>query len=124
MFTPRFHSRPPSSGPAPGGGVTGIGRRSRLGGVLRFGLLPPLLAATVTTGVSAQALGTMQVTARVLPGRPGWTAVSEAGALARSVVSTGARAQSRHAGLVRTRAEVASVQGRRRLLITVHYPHN
>jgi hypothetical protein len=124
MFTPRSHSRSVASRPALGGRVTGTVPRSRTAAVLRLGLLSPLLAASVPDGVSAQALGTMQVTARVLPGQPGWTAVSEAGALVRYVVSTGAGAQSRHADLVQARSEVASVRGRRRLLITIHYPHN
>ena len=88
MFTPRSRSRSLSSGPPRGGGVASTLGRTRIGAVLRLGLLPPLLAATVPDGVSAQALGTMQVTARVVPGQPAWTAVSEAGALVRSVVST------------------------------------
>jgi hypothetical protein len=67
----------------------------------------------------------MQVTARVIPGEPGWAAFSEASALARQVGSPSvSQSETRRVGLVQARAELASGQGRRRLLITIHYLHN
>ena len=125
MFPSRFQSGRRSLGSAPGAPVVGAawtcGNRALPG----LGLVTLLVAVASPDGVSAQALGTMQVTARVLPGGPGWAGYSEARALARQVDSASASAsETRHVGLVQARAEVASGQGRRRLLITIHYPHN
>lgn len=76
-------------------------------------------------GASAQALGTMQVSARVLPGRPGWAALAEARALAQGVLAQPAVTHlTRRRGLVQARAEVALAAGRRRLLVTIQHPHN
>jgi hypothetical protein len=126
MFPARFHNglTPPRQVPS-GPLVTGLGRWSWVGAVVRLGLLPGLLLAAVPGVVSAQSLGTMQVTARVLPGRPGWAGLSEARGLTRNVLSapwTGTR--THRAGLVLTRAELAPAERRRRLLVTIHYPHN
>jgi hypothetical protein len=74
---------------------------------------------------SAQALGTMQVTARVLPGGPGWAGLAEAHILAReALLSSVSGSDIRRSGLVQARAELATTRGRRRLLVTVDYPRN
>ncbi|HEY7615000.1 MAG TPA: hypothetical protein VH764_18545 [Gemmatimonadales bacterium] len=67
----------------------------------------------------------MQVAARVLPGGPAWAGLHEAQALAEQVLaSSEGGLEIRRFGLVQTRAELASVDGRRRLLITIQYPRN
>jgi len=125
MFPSRLQSEPRSLGSAPDAPVAGAGPTCRSGALPGLGLITLLVAVACPGGVSAQALGTMQVTARVLPGGPGWAGFSEARALARQVGSAVAsHSETRHVGLVQARAEVASGQGRRRLLITIHYPHN
>ena len=125
MFPSRFHSGRGSMSWAPGTPVAGAGRTCRNGALRGLGLITLLAAVARPDGVSAQSLGTMQVTARVLPGGPGWTGFFEARALARQVGSAPVSdSETRHVGLVQARAEVAPGQGRRRLLITIHYPHN
>ena len=125
MFPSRFQSGRRSLGSAPGAPVAGAGRTCRNGALPGLCLVTLLVALARPDGVSAQALGTMQVTARVLPGGPGWAGFSEARALARRVGSAPASdSETHHVGLVQARAEAASGQGRRRLLITIHYPHN
>jgi hypothetical protein len=67
----------------------------------------------------------MQVAARVLPGGPTWAGLHEAQALAEQVLALSKGGlEIRRSGLVQTRAELASVDGRRRLLITIQYPRN
>jgi hypothetical protein len=125
MFPPRFHIGRTSAGPAAPGLAEGSGRGSSTGASLRFGLLAGLLALALPSGVSAQALGTMQVTARVLPGRPGWAGLSEARNLARQALLTPfVTSETHRAGLVQARAELTATAGRRRLLVTVDYPRN
>jgi hypothetical protein len=125
MFPSRFHNGRGSLGPAPGAPMAGAARTSRSGALPGLGLITLLVAVARPDGVSAQALGTMQVTARVIPGEPGWAAFSEASALARQVGSPSvSQSETRRVGLVQARAELASGQGRRRLLITIHYLHN
>ena len=125
MFPSRFHSGRRSLSSAPDAPVSGASRTCRNGALPALGLITLLVAVARPDGVSAQALGTMQVTARVLPGGPGWAGFSEASALARQVGSAPAsESATRRVGLVQARAELASGQGRRRLVITIHYPHN
>ena len=125
MFPSRLQSGPRSLDSAPGVPVAGAAWTCRKRAIWGLGLVTLLVSVASPDGVSAQALGTMQVTARVLPGGPGWAGISEARALARQVGSAPAsHSETRHVGLVQARAEVASGQGRRRLLITIHYPHN
>jgi hypothetical protein len=84
----------------------------------------PLAAASPDTA-SAQALGTMQVTARVLPGGPPWAGLRETQDLVERVQrSPSSGSETRRAGLVQARADVAPAAGRGRLLITVDYPRN
>ena len=126
MFAEPFHIGRIRAGPASAGCAgSGCGRARRLRSLIRLGALSALFAAGVPGGVSAQALGTMQVTARVLPGQPGWAGLSEARALAQEVLSRSSVAsQTRRAGLVQARAELAPADGRRRLLVTINYPQN
>jgi len=93
--------------------------------MLRLGLLAVPLMVSFPGWASAQALGTMQVTARVLPGGSGWAGLEEAQILAReALLSPAAGSDIRRAGLVQARAEFAMIGGRRRLLVTVDYPRN
>lgn len=125
MFTPRSPlARTPTS-PAPVGAAAGTWRGCSAGAMLRLGLLAVPLMVSFPGWASAQALGTMQVTARVLSGRPSWAGLAEAQILAREVLlSPAAGSDIRRAGLVQARAELATTGGRRRLLVTVDYPRN
>ena len=81
-------------------------------------------------GVShAQALGTMQVSARVLPADAAWTGLAESRLAAQSLVSRpGGRGAAqpvvRRTGMVLTRAQVVRQAGQPLLLVTVQHPHN
>ena len=125
MFAPRspLTRTGPDRVPRPAG--AGAPGDCSAGATLRLGVLAMALVAAFPAGASAQALGTMQVTARVLPGPPAWAGLTEAQALARQVLlSSSAGPQIRRAGLVQARAELASTGERRSLLVTVHYPRN
>jgi hypothetical protein len=125
MFTPRFHDWRLPFGWAAQGRAAGAGGDLRIAGLVRPALIGLFLAASLPNRVSAQAAGTMQATARVLPGLPGWAGVAAARTLARDALSAPqANSRSHSAGLVRAWAELTSGQGRRRLLIMIHYPHN
>jgi hypothetical protein len=78
------------------------------------------------TGISsAQAIGTMQVSARVVAASAAWTGLSEAGLAARGAVGTPAtRLLIRRNGLVRSVAEIRTVGNRREVLVTIQHPHN
>ncbi len=98
---------------------------SPAGPPLRLLCLSLLLSAALSGRVSAQAIGTMQVTARVLPAGPSWTGLSEARAAALAVLGDPfSRSSTRRTDLVRVYAELQGVGSRRRLLITLHHPHN
>ena len=124
MFTPGSPlARTPTS-PAPSA-APGTRRGCSAGAMLRLGLLTVPLMVSFPGWVSAQALGTMQVTARVLSGGPGWAGLAEAQVLAReALLSPAAASDIRRAGLVQARAELATIGDRRRLLVTVDYPRN
>jgi hypothetical protein len=122
MFPPCFYIGRSLSG-QPHAGTAG--RPAGRSAIPRLIVLVTLLAAALPAGVSAQALGTMQVRARVLPGRPGWVGLSEARSLARDVLlAPSSASDTRRSGLVLTRAELTAAAGRRRLLVTVDYPRN
>jgi hypothetical protein len=96
-----------------------------VGGILRGMALLGWLAPGLPQTSSAQALGTMQVTARVVAASVAWTGVAEAGEAAR----TAAREQYgrplvRRSGLVYARAEIRPSEGRRLLIVTIQHPHN
>jgi hypothetical protein len=125
MFSPRYHIGRMSHTGAFAPAIAGAVRVSRIAVFVWPALLPLLLLTALPDWVSAQALGTMQVTARVLPGEPAWAGFHQAGALARQFLSSPEGGPgARRTALVHTRAEVASLPGRRRLLITVQYPRN
>jgi hypothetical protein len=78
---------------------------------------------------SAQALGTMQVGARVVPASVGWAGLAEAGVVARSAAGwQPGRALIRRGGLVHATAEIhpssGLAGGRRLLIVTIQHPHN
>jgi hypothetical protein len=125
MFAPRFPVTGARSDPAPSGVAASTRRGCWAGAMLRLGLLAVPLMVSFPGLASAQALGTMQVTARVLPGRPGWAGLAEARILAReALLSPAARSEIRRAGLVEARAQLTTTGGRRCLLVTVDYPRN
>jgi hypothetical protein len=125
MFAPRFPLARTPTNPAPAGDAPFTWRGCSAGAMLRLGLLAVPLMVTFPGWASAQALGTMQVTARVFPGRPAWAGLAEAQMLAReALLSPAAGSDVRRAGLVQARAELATTGGRRRLLVTVDYPRN
>ena len=81
------------------------------------------LAAASWQPGSAQSIGTMQVTARVVPAAVGWAALGEARAALRWIRDApGATAGG--TGLLRARTEVQVVAGRRRLVVTIDHPRN
>lgn len=126
MFTTRFHI--PSVGPRPAparAARASQNRASRAGRIFRMAGLSGFLALGLPGAASAQALGTMQVTARVVPASAAWTGLAEAGVAARSVARQGpGRPLIRRSGLVQARAEIRPSGGRRLLLVTIHHPHN
>jgi hypothetical protein len=125
MFPARFQIGFLPSWPGRPDPGAGTGRESWSGAFLRVAGVPPHQALGHPSGASAQALGTMQVTATVLPADAGWRALSEARGAARRLLQTPWTSRAtRAAGLVQARAELASVDGRRRLLVTIHYPRN
>ena len=125
MFAPRSPLAQILPGPAAASAPAGTRRSRSAGGKLRLGLLALPLIVAAPAGASAQGLGTMQVTARVLPGRPVWAGLTEAQVLARQVLlSPSAGPEIRRSGLVQARAELASTGERRRLLVRVDYPRN
>jgi hypothetical protein len=125
MFAPRSPLPWKPASPAATGRAAGIRHGCSAGALLRLGLLAVPLTVSFPGWASAQALGTMQVTARVLPGGPGWAGLAEAQILAReALLSSVAGSDIRRSGLVQARAELATTRGRRRLLVTVDYPRN
>ena len=125
MFAPRSPLARTPTGPAPTSASASTGRGCSAGAMLRLGLLAGPLMVAFPGWASAQALGTMLVTDRVLPGRPAWAGLAEAQMLAReALLSLAAGSDVRRAGLVQARAELATIGGRRRLLVTVDYPRN
>src|ERR671939_122778 len=114
MFSPRSsigrRSRDGASVSPPPGAVIA----ARMWAFLWIGVLPLFLVISGPEVASAQAQGTMQATARVLPGRPAWAAFHDESALAQQVLASSEQGLRTHrAGLVATRAELASVDGQR-----------
>jgi hypothetical protein len=99
------------------------------GRILRMGASLGLLALGLPGTSSAQALGTMQVAARVVPASVGWTGLAEAGVAARSAAGRQpGLALIRRGRLVHTTAEIQPASGRpgdpRLLIVTIQHPHN
>jgi hypothetical protein len=83
------------------------------------------LASTLPRTSSAQALGTMQVTARVVPASVAWAGVAEVGHAVRSATADPAgRVSVRRGRLIQGRTEIRSSGGRRLLIVTIQHPHN
>jgi hypothetical protein len=96
-----------------------------MGAILRLACLAALLSAGTSGGAHAQGIGTMQVTARVLPARPSWVALEETRAAALAVLhEPSTPAGRRRSRLVLTRAEFQAQGSRRTLVVTLDYPHN
>jgi hypothetical protein len=105
------------------------GKIFRAWGILRMAALLGCLALGLPGTSSAQALGTMQVAARVVPALVGWTGLAEARAAARSAAARQAgRAFIRRARLVHATAQIQPSSrpagGRRLLIVTLQHPHN
>lgn len=107
----------------PAGGSPG--RTLQAGGILRMIALMGALALGVPQTSSAQALGTMQVTARVVPASVAWAGVAQGREAARSAArERSGRLIVRRSRLLLTRAEIRPSGGRRLLIVTIHHPHN
>jgi hypothetical protein len=130
MFNSRIHAETPGSprgtawaadaAPAPNAGV---------GEFLRLAAMALLLALIAPNALSAQARGTMQVTARVLSGSTAWSGLALAGVSARAAAQDEPeRPRTRRAGLVLARVEPAPsgsrAGSRGPLVITIHHPRN
>jgi hypothetical protein len=93
-------------------------------GWVRIPALLGLLALALPGTSAAQASGTMQVSARVLPATAAWTGVTEAGLAAQSLSQRGFSTPAvRRTGTAFARAERHPADDRR-VLVTVHYPRN
>jgi hypothetical protein len=94
-------------------------------GILRLAVVAALLTLSLQGTSSAQALGTMQVTARVAPASVAWSAVAEAALAVQSVAQWNSdRPLIRRNGLVHTLTEIRPTGSRRLLVVTIHHPHN
>ena len=104
---------------------------SPAGRTLRMAGLAALLSLVGPGALSAQALGTMQVSARVVPAAVAWAGVAEAKAAVRAAAhesgGTGLVRRAslvRRAGLVWARAELPAPGSGDPLVVTVHHPFN
>lgn len=103
----------------------GTDRGLQTGRICRMAAFTGVLALGVSGVSSAQALGTMQVSARVVPAPAAWAGVAEAAAAIRMAAGLASgRSPTRRSGLVQARGEVLPSGGRRLLLVTIHHPHN
>ena len=106
-------------------GCPGVAReRPGIPAGLRLTGLMLILAAASWQRVSAQSIGTMQVTARVIPAPAAWAALEESRSVIRWALAGPHGAAVRRTGLLRTRAEVHGSDDRRQLVVTVHHPRN
>ena len=125
MFAQRTSIAPSRRALGPGGMRAVSSRPSSAGLALRVAPFVALLSAALPGGVSAQALGTMQVTARVVPAEAGWSGLAAARTLAREVLSRPAGpGEVRWGDVARIEAAMVSGKGPRELLVTVDYPRN
>ena len=98
---------------------------SPAGRALRMAGLAALLSLVGPGALSAQALGTMQVSARVVPAAVAWAGVAEAEAAVRAAAhESGGTGLVRRAGLVWARAELPAPGSGDPLVVTVHHPFN
>ena len=126
MFTLRFHSGFVNSLPGPTPPACGSsGPVLPAGGILRLIALLGALAVGLQQPLSAQAPGTMQVTARVVPASVAWAGIAEGTEAARSAArERSGRHLVRRSRLFLTRAEIRSSGVRPLLIVTIHQPHN
>jgi hypothetical protein len=83
------------------------------------------MALGLPASSAAQAIGTMQVSARVVLATVSWLGVTEAASAARTVaLDAGEQALVRRNGLVLSRAEVRGSDAHRLVLVTIQHPHN
>ena len=136
MFTARPHisfAHPLPGATQPTGATSGktfrAGKTFRVGGILHMAALLGCLALGLPGTSSAQAVGTMQVAARVIPASVGWAGLAEARVAARrTAAQQPGRAFIRRGGLVQTTAQIhpssGRADGRGILIITIQHPHN
>ena len=121
MVTTRIVGRSSRVLRSPGRGLASDRPRTFLPGLLARCTAVAAALALGLPGVShAQALGTMQVSARVVPAGAAWTGLAESRLAARSQ----AWPVVRRTGVVLTRAQVVRRAGHPLLLVTIHHPHN
>jgi hypothetical protein len=125
VFTPHFRGCfDPIS---PGRAQPAAGSRSdvRAGEVLCRTVFLGILALALPQASYAQALGTMQVTARVVPAPVAWTGLAEAGEAARSAVrDPSAMPVVRRGRLLQARAEIRDSACSGLLIVTVQHLRN
>jgi hypothetical protein len=130
MFTARPHIG--FNRPLPGltqQACASSGKVFRAGRIFRMAALLGFLALGLPGTSSAQALGTMQVAARVVPAWVGWTGLAEARVAAQSAAARqSGRTYIHRAGLVHATAQIhpssGPAGGRRLLIVTLQHPHN
>jgi hypothetical protein len=92
---------------------------------LPWSVLLGLVALGLPRTSYAQALGTMQVTARVIPAPVAWTGVAEAQEAARSVAGEGSGMPVvRRGRLVQARAEIRASAGAGLVVVTIDHLRN
>jgi hypothetical protein len=94
------------------------------GKILRLVAVTGFLAVALPATSSAQATGTMQVGARVIPAATAWAGLTEAALAVAAATGEPGRPHVRRTGLVLARTEIHSAEGRRTLLVTLQHPHN
>jgi len=126
MFTMRLPSgrvpSPPGCTPPAGGSPD---RSFAAGGIhLRIALLGSL-ALGYPQMSSAQGLGTMQVSARVVSASVAWAGVAEAREATRGAArELSGRPLVRRGRMIQSRAEIRRSGRGRLLIVTIHHPHN
>jgi hypothetical protein len=130
MVTTRVVRRSSSKLRSPGRRFATDRPRTFLPGVLaRSAVIAGVLALGVPGLSHAQAGGTMQVSARVVPAEAAWSGLAESRLAAQSLaahssVSGPGLLVVRRSGVVVTRAQVVRRAGEPLLLVTVQHPHN
>jgi hypothetical protein len=125
MFPPPLHSRPAQAFEAAAGSPAPIRDWTAIVAGLRLAGSMLVLASASGQRVSAQSIGTMQVTARVIPATASWAALDEARVAIRWLTRQEPEGPTvSSTGVLRTRAEVQATGSRRRLIVTVDHPRN
>ena len=93
--------------------------------VARIAVLSTLLALGLPGASSAQAFGTMRVTARVVSASVAWAGLAEAETAARAgALQRPGQRFTRRNDMLQARAEIQSSAGPPLLLVTIHHPYN